>query len=80
MHGYWENRTGKPEDEKYYIVLQNNPVLAVQINPKFYRPAEVELLLGNSTKAREELGWKPHSSFGTLVEKMIRNDLEYYEV
>lgn len=80
MHGYWENRTGKPEDEKYYIVLQNNPVLAVQINPKFYRPAEVELLLGNSTKAREELGWKPHHSFNMLVDKMIKNDLEPYEV
>jgi GDPmannose 4,6-dehydratase len=79
MVGSWKNETGKPEDEKYYVYLNNKPVLVVQINPKFYRPAEVELLLGDSTKARQELGWKPYSSFGTLVEKMIRNDLESYE-
>jgi len=80
IYGHWENRTGKPEDEKYYIMLQNKPVLAVQINPKFYRPAEVELLLGNSAKAREELSWKPYHSFGMLVDKMIKNDLEPYQV
>ena len=80
MVGSWKNGTGKPEDEKYYVHLNNKPVLVVQINPKFYRPAEVELLLGDSTKARQELGWKPYSSFGALVEKMIRNDLEAYEV
>jgi GDPmannose 4,6-dehydratase len=45
------------------------------INEKFYRPAEVELLLGDSTKARQELGWKPKTSFKELVRKMILNDL-----
>ena len=80
MVGAWKNETGKPEDEKYYVYLNDKPVLVMRINPKFYRPAEVELLLGDSTKARQELGWKPYSSFGILVEKMIRNDLESYEV
>ena len=44
-------------------------------NEKFYRPAEVELLLGDSTKARQELGWKPKTSFQNLVDKMIKNDI-----
>jgi GDPmannose 4,6-dehydratase len=49
--------------------------LLVRINPKFYRPAEVELLLGDSTMARKELGWKPKISFDNLVQKMVENDL-----
>jgi GDPmannose 4,6-dehydratase len=47
----------------------------VQIDEKFYRPAEVDLLLGDSTKAREELGWKPKTSFKQLVDKMIKWDI-----
>jgi GDPmannose 4,6-dehydratase len=47
----------------------------VQIDEKFYRPAEVDLLLGDSTKAREELGWKPKTSFKELVDKMVRHDI-----
>ena len=47
----------------------------VKINPKFYRPAEVELLLGDSSKAREELGWIPKSTFADLVKKMVKNDI-----
>ncbi len=50
----------------------------VQINPKFYRPAEVELLLGDSTKARNELSWKPKTDFKGLVKKMIDNDMNLY--
>ena len=50
----------------------------VKINPKFYRPAEVELLLGDSTKARNELGWKPKISFDNLIEKMVKSDIENY--
>jgi GDPmannose 4,6-dehydratase len=47
----------------------------VKINPKFYRPAEVDLLLGNSNLARTELKWNPKTSFEHLVEKMVKNDL-----
>ena len=47
----------------------------IRINPKFYRPAEVDLLLGNSNLARQELQWSPKTSFNQLVEKMIKNDL-----
>jgi GDPmannose 4,6-dehydratase len=45
------------------------------INPAFYRPAEVDLLWGDSTPAREELGWTPKTSFSQLVEKMVARDL-----
>jgi GDPmannose 4,6-dehydratase len=47
----------------------------VKINPKFFRPAEVDLLLGDSTLARKELNWSPKTNFEGLVEKMVRNDL-----
>jgi GDPmannose 4,6-dehydratase len=46
----------------------------VKIDPKFYRPAEVKLLCGNSTPARNELKWTPKSSFKQLVRKMVEHD------
>ena len=51
-------------------------VLLVRVNPKFYRPAEVELLQGDSTKARQELNWSPKTDFKGLVQKMIDADLK----
>jgi GDPmannose 4,6-dehydratase len=52
----------------------------IKINPKFYRPAEVELLLGDSSKARTELGWSPKISFNKLIEKMTKWDIENYKL
>lgn len=51
------------------------PPIVVRINPAFYRPADVELLWGDSTKARRELGWAPKVSFPELVRRMVRHDL-----
>ena len=48
----------------------------VQVNPDFYRPAEVESLVGDCTKAKEKLGWKHNYSFTELVEEMCKYDLE----
>lgn len=48
----------------------------IKINPKFFRPAEVELLLGNPEKAETKLGWVREIPFSELVERMIKNDLE----
>lgn len=65
--------------EKEHLVFVNNNQTLIQINPKFYRPAEVELLLGDSTKARKELNWKPKISFDNLIKKMVEWDIEKYK-
>lgn len=48
----------------------------VKVNPKFFRPAEVDILLGNPEKAEKTLGWKRNISFADLVERMVKNDME----
>ncbi len=48
----------------------------VKVDPKFFRPAEVDILLGNPAKAERELGWKPKVSFDDLVKMMVEHDLE----
>jgi GDPmannose 4,6-dehydratase len=47
----------------------------VEIDPRYYRPAEVETLLGDASKARKKLGWKPKTGFKALVQEMARADL-----
>ena len=47
----------------------------VEIDPRYYRPAEVDLLLGDSTKARTRLGWRPRTNFPQLVDMMVEGDL-----
>ena len=46
----------------------------IGINPKYFRPAEVETLLGDATKAKEQLGWVPEITFDELVEDMCLNE------
>ena len=48
----------------------------VDVSPKYFRPAEVETLLGDCTKAKTQLGWSPKTSFKELVEMMMENDLK----
>ena len=48
----------------------------LKINPKFFRPAEVEVLLGNPVKAEKALGWKREIMFEELVERMVKNDMQ----
>jgi GDPmannose 4,6-dehydratase len=79
IEGGWH---GEAESAEFSITtkdaLKYDPVTSVlvKINPKFYRPAEVDLLLGDSTKARNELKWEPKTSFEQLVQKMVVNDLK----
>ena len=79
IEGAWH---GQAESSEFSIstkdAIKYEPVVSVlvKINPKFYRPAEVDLLLGDSSKARKELGWKPETSFEQLVDKMVKNDLK----
>ncbi|MET4391859.1 GDP-mannose 4,6-dehydratase, partial [Bradyrhizobium sp. F1.4.3] len=47
----------------------------VKIDPAYFRPTEVDLLIGDASKARQVLGWKPKRTFAQLVEEMVANDL-----
>ena len=49
--------------------------IIVEIDPRYFRPAEVETLLGDPTEAEQVLGWKPKTSFSQLVKEMVENDL-----
>ena len=50
----------------------------IKTNPKFFRPAEVDLLVGDSTKAKEKLLWKPKHNLNSLIEDMLKADLKRY--
>lgn len=73
--GAGADETGVVETAPVDSALQPGHVL-VSIDPRYYRPAEVETLLGDPTKAREQLGWTPRTSFGELVAEMMSADLE----
>ncbi|EBE9076971.1 hypothetical protein ZU39_004472, partial [Salmonella enterica subsp. enterica] len=46
------------------------------VDPRYFRPAEVETLLGDPSKAHEKLGWKPEITLSEMVSEMVANDLE----
>jgi GDPmannose 4,6-dehydratase len=72
---------GTGADEYAYIATAPNHSAVkpgqrvVGIDSRYYRPAEVDTLLGDPSKAREKLGWTPHTSFAELVREMTQNDL-----
>lgn len=70
----WE---GEGVNEKGIDTATNK--ILVEVDEKYFRPTEVDLLLGDSTKAREELGWKPTYSFDDLVKEMVEADLELFK-
>jgi len=53
----------------------NSQRIVIRVDPKYFRPAEVETLLGDASKAKEQLGWEPKTSFTELVEDMCKNGL-----
>jgi len=62
--GYWVNRgAGNPD------------IPIVEVDPRYFRPTEVETLLGDPSKAKEMLGWQPRTAFAELVAEMVREDL-----
>jgi GDPmannose 4,6-dehydratase len=78
----WE---GKGVDEKGYWLdrhsrvggnLAKKEMPIVQVDPRYFRPTEVETLLGDPTKARVKLGWTPTTTFQELVSEMVREDLK----
>ena len=56
---------------------KTSPVVVV--DPAYFRPAEVETLIGDATKAREKLGWEPKTSFFDMVEEMVQSDFREAE-
>ena len=81
IFGVW-NGSGTEEQfsitTKCAITNNSQSSVLVKINPKFYRPAEVDLLWGDSTPARKELGWNPKISFDKLVSRMVSYDIDNY--
>ncbi len=67
---------GKGKNEKGY---DHTGRAIVRIDPNYFRPAEVDTLLGDAAKARRQLGWKPRVTFPKLVEEMAREDLRLAE-
>lgn len=66
----------KAEDQRYQFLI-GKPV--VHVDPKYFRPTEVDLLLGDSSKAQRELGWKPKHNLKSLVDDMMKSDLKLFE-
>jgi GDPmannose 4,6-dehydratase len=73
---------GSGPDEKAVVAWSENEELGfragdvvVQIDPRYYRPAEVETLLGDASLAREKLGWVPKTSFSQMIDEMVATDL-----
>lgn len=66
---------GEGIDEKG--IDANNGAVLVEVDPRYFRPTEVEFLLGDPTKAKTKLGWQPKTSFMQLVKMMIREDVQH---
>jgi GDPmannose 4,6-dehydratase len=64
---------GKGADEKGY---DEQGRMIVAVDPRYFRPTEVEALLGNAAKAKAKLGWVPKTSFDQLVTEMVTSDYE----
>jgi GDPmannose 4,6-dehydratase len=88
VKGFWSTPAKRPFQgyEEFFENIYNPEVhgpcgtslhgkLLVKVNQKFYRPADVELLIGDSNPIRKELGWVPKTTFPELVKKMVRHDI-----
>ena len=74
---------GENENEIAKIAACNNPeyqlpigTVVVRVDPQYYRPTEVDLLIGDPTKSKTQLGWKPQYDLAGLVKEMVASDLE----
>lgn len=78
--------TGENENEVGTVTSCSNPdyqisagTVVVRVDPKYYRPTEVDLLLGDPTKAKTKLGWEPKYDLNGLVEDMMKSDVELFK-
>ena len=77
---------GKGADEKGYVVSCSDPEYqlekgseVVAIDTQYYRPTEVDLLVGDASKAKTKLGWQPRHDLGMLVKEMMASDVEIFK-
>jgi len=77
--------SGTGEHEKAVVVASRDPSFPIavgkeilSIDPRYYRPTEVDLLIGNAQKANQKLGWKPKYNLAMLVKEMVHADLELF--
>ena len=76
-HGLNERAVVKSCSNKLFKLPLGKEVLAV--DPKYFRPTEVDLLIGDSSKAKQKLGWKPEISLEELVKEMVDSDLKLFK-
>ena len=53
--------------------------IVLKVDPRYYSPTEVELLIGDATKANEKLGWEPTYTLPELVKEMVQSDMELFK-
>jgi GDPmannose 4,6-dehydratase len=80
------NFEGEGVDERGIVASSSNPEYAfkieqvvVQIDPAYFRPTEVDLLIGDNTKAKTKLGWTPKYTLDMLVKEMMEADLAVFQ-
>ena len=66
----------KGKNEKEVGIYKNQEIIKIDTN--YYRPTEVDTLLGDSSKAKKKLGWQPKISFEELVKEMVESDLKLF--
>ena len=70
---------GKVKGVEEKGIEESSGKVLVEVDPRYFRPTEVETLLGDSSKAREKLGWVPEISLDEMVAEMVREDLKIAE-
>ncbi|MEO7292240.1 MAG: GDP-mannose 4,6-dehydratase, partial [Ginsengibacter sp.] len=75
---------GENEKETAEVLSSNNPniipgSIVIKIDSRYYRPTEVELLIGDASKAKEKLGWEPKYTLPELIKEMVQSDLELFK-
>merc|ERR1712150_293906 len=69
----WVGATGTVEEQG--VDADDESRVLVKIDPRYFRPTEVDLLLGDPSKAKEKIGWSSSTSFDDLVKEMVESDL-----
>jgi GDPmannose 4,6-dehydratase len=78
---------GENENEVAKVATCSNPLyqlligsVVVRVDPQYYRPTEVDLLIGDPTKSKTQLGWEPKYDLQAMVKEMVESDLKVFNV